>query len=38
VKSTPTFVTYYKGQKYPPASGVISWPVMKQYFDSLLAQ
>ena len=38
VKATPTFITYYKGQKYPPASGVISWPVMKQYFDSLLAQ
>jgi len=38
VKATPTFLTYYKGQKYPAASGVISWPVMKQYFDSLLAQ
>jgi protein-disulfide isomerase len=38
VKGTPTFVTYYKGQKYPAASGLISWPVMKQYFDSLLAQ
>ena len=38
VKATPTFITYYKGQKYPAASGVISWPVMKQYFDSLLAQ
>jgi protein-disulfide isomerase len=38
VKATPTFITYFKGQKYPPASGVISWPVMKQYFDSLLAQ
>jgi protein-disulfide isomerase len=38
VKATPTFITSYKGQKYPAASGVISWPVMKQYFDSLLAQ
>ena len=38
VEATPTFVIHYKGQKYPPASGVVSWTVLKQFFDQLLKQ
>lgn len=38
VKGTPTWVISYKGQKYPPASGLVSWPILKQFFDSLLSQ
>lgn len=38
VQATPTFVIYYKGQKFPAASGVVSWSVMRQFFDSLLKQ
>jgi protein-disulfide isomerase len=38
VKATPTYVISYKGQKLPPATGLVSWPILKQFFDSLLAQ
>jgi len=38
VQATPTFVIHYKGQKYPAASGVVSWTVLKQFFDQLLKQ
>ena len=38
VQATPTFVIYHKGQKFPAASGVVSWPVLKQFFDQLLSQ
>jgi hypothetical protein len=38
VEATPTFVIHYKGQKYPAASGVVSWTVLKQFFDQLLKQ
>lgn len=38
VQATPTFVVYYKGQKYPPASGPVSWPIMKQFFDQIMSQ
>lgn len=38
VQATPTYVITYKGQKYPPGSGVVSWPILKQFFDSLLSQ
>jgi protein-disulfide isomerase len=38
VQATPTLVITYKGQRYPPSSGAISWPILKQFFDSLLAQ
>jgi len=27
-----------KGQKLPAGSGVVSWPILKQFFDSLLSQ
>ena len=38
VQATPTYVITYKEQKYPPGSGVVSWPILKQFFDSLLSQ
>jgi protein-disulfide isomerase len=36
VQATPTYVITYKGQRLPPGSGFVSWPVLKQFFDSLL--
>ena len=38
VHSTPTYVISYKGQRLPPSSGFVSWPILKQFFDSLLGQ
>jgi protein-disulfide isomerase len=38
VTQTPTYRFYYKGQAYPPTPGYVSWPILKQFFDSLLAQ
>ena len=38
ITQTPTFVVSYKGQSYPPAAGVVSWPLLKQFFDQLLSQ
>jgi protein-disulfide isomerase len=38
VQATPTYVISYKGQHLPPASGFVSWPILKQFFDSLLSQ
>jgi len=38
VNSTPTIVITYKGQRYPPMSGIFTWPIMKQYLDSLMSQ
>jgi protein-disulfide isomerase len=38
VTATPTIVITYKGQRYPPMSGIFTWPIMKQYLDTLLAQ
>lgn len=38
VQSTPTYVITYKGQRLPAGSGVVSWPILKQFFDSLLRQ
>jgi protein-disulfide isomerase len=38
VQATPTYQISYKGRKLPAASGVVSWPILKQFFDSLLAQ
>jgi hypothetical protein len=38
VTATPTFVVHYKGQSYPASSGIITWPILKQFFDSLLSQ
>jgi len=38
VQATPTYVITYKGQKLPAGSGNVSWPILKQFFDSLLSQ
>jgi protein-disulfide isomerase len=38
VQATPTYVISYKGHSLPPASGFVSWPILKQFFDSLLSQ
>jgi hypothetical protein len=38
VNATPTMVITYKGKRYPPTSGFISWGILKQFFDSLLSQ
>ena len=38
VNGTPTYVITYKGQRLPPGSGFVSWPVLKQFFDNLLRQ
>jgi protein-disulfide isomerase len=38
VNYTPTYVVYYKGKKIAASSDIVSWPVLKQFFDSLLSQ
>jgi protein-disulfide isomerase len=38
VKATPTFIVHYKGQSYPASSGIVTWPILRQFFDSLLSQ
>lgn len=36
VNYTPTYVIYFKGQKIAASSDVVTWPILKQFFDSLL--
>jgi protein-disulfide isomerase len=38
VTGTPTYLISAKGQRVPASSGNVSWPILKQFFDSLLAQ
>ena len=38
VTQTPTFIVSAHGQSYPPAAGIISWPLLKQFFDQILNQ
>lgn len=38
VNATPTFVITYKGQRLFLGSGFVSWPLLKQLLDSLLAK
>ena len=38
IQSTPTYVITYKGNRLPAGSGFVSWPILKQFFDSLLSQ
>jgi protein-disulfide isomerase len=38
VTGTPTYVISAKGHGVPATSGNVSWPILKQFFDSLLAQ
>lgn len=35
---TPTYIITYKGNRMPPGSGFVSWPLLKQFFDNLLRQ
>ncbi len=35
---TPAFVVSYKGRSFQPVYSAVSWPVLKQLFDTLLAQ
>ena len=37
VQQTPTSIVTYKGQHYP-VIGVVSYPILKEFFDSLLRQ
>ena len=34
---TPSFVVTYKGRSFQPVYSAVSWPVLKQLFDTLLA-
>ena len=36
VAGTPTFIISCRGRQLPAASGMVSWPILKQFFDSLL--
>jgi protein-disulfide isomerase len=38
VTQTPTSVITYKGQRYPAMPGFVTWPILKQFFNSLLSQ
>jgi protein-disulfide isomerase len=38
VTATPTYIFIYKSKSYPPASGLVSWPLLKQFIDQLLSQ
>jgi protein-disulfide isomerase len=38
VQATPTYVISKRGQRLAPGSGFVSWPLMKQFLDSLLTQ
>lgn len=38
VTQTPTSVITYKGQRYPAMPGFVTWPILKQFLDSLLSQ
>lgn len=38
VNYTPTYIIYYKGKKIASSSNIVSWPILKQFFDSLLSQ
>lgn len=38
VNYTPTYVIFYKGKKIASSSNIVTWPILKQFFDSLLSQ
>lgn len=38
VNYTPTYIILYKGRKLATSSNVVTWPILKQFFDSLLKQ
>lgn len=38
VNYTPTYIIFYKGKKIASSSNIVTWPILKQFFDSLLNQ
>jgi protein-disulfide isomerase len=38
VTGTPTWIVTYKAQRYPPSTGAPSWPLLKEFLDSILRQ
>jgi protein-disulfide isomerase len=38
LQATPTYVFTAKGQRLPAGSGPVTWPILKQFLDSLLTQ
>lgn len=38
VQATPTYVITSKGSRLPAGSGFVSWPIMKQFLDSLMTK
>ena len=38
VNYTPTYIIFYKGKKIATSSNIVTWPILKQFFDSLLSQ
>ncbi len=38
VNYTPTYIIFYKGKQIASSSNIVTWPILKQFFDSLLSQ
>lgn len=38
VNATPTFIIYHNGQKVTEGSTYVSWPIFRQFLDSILSQ
>jgi protein-disulfide isomerase len=38
VNATPTYIIFHNGQRVMLGSGNVSWPILKQAFDTLLSQ
>jgi hypothetical protein len=38
ITQTPTWVVSYRGQSYPPGTGFVAWPLLRQFLDGLLNQ
>ncbi len=38
VNATPTYIIYHNGQKITQGSSFVSWPILRQFLDSILNQ
>lgn len=38
VNATPTYIIYHNGQKVTQGSSYVSWPILRQFLDSILSQ
>lgn len=38
VNATPTYIIYHNGQKIAQGSSYVSWPIFRQFLDSILTQ